>query len=74
MKRRRISVVMGLLVACFGSAIALGALLTSIGVQTGIDGDSVLVGAGIAVGGAGAAFQLSARSSEPVADRGPIQR
>jgi hypothetical protein len=74
MNRTRVYVVAGVLLACFGSLIALGALLTSIGIQTGIDGDSVLTGAGIAVAGAGAAFHFLTRSSEPVADRDPAHR
>lgn len=74
MDRTRVYVVAGVLLTCFGSVIALGALLTSMGIQTGIDGDSVLTGAGIAVAGAGAAFHFLTRSSEPVADRGPAQR
>jgi hypothetical protein len=74
MDRRRVYIVAGVLLACFGSVIALGAFLTSIGVQTGIDADSVLIGAGIAVAGAGAAFQLSAKPSESVAAGEPTQR
>jgi len=74
MDRTRVYVVAGVLLACFGSVVALGAMLTNIGIQTGIDGDSVLTGAGIAVAGAGAAFHFLERASEPIADKKPVQR
>jgi hypothetical protein len=62
---------LGIALAGFGTVIATGALLTDLGIDTGIDAGSLLVGAGIAVAGAGAAAQFSSEPSEtPDADPG----
>lgn len=53
----------GMICTVLGTIIAVGAFLTTLGIPTGIDGDSVLVGAGIAVAGAGAAYQLLSSES-----------
>ncbi len=53
----------GLIGTVLGIVIAVGAFLTTLGIPTGIDGDSVLVGASIAVAGTGAAYKLFSSES-----------
>ncbi|WP_276258788.1 hypothetical protein [Haloglomus litoreum] len=64
----------GIVLAVLGTMIAVGAFLTSLGVPTGIDGDSVLIGAGIAVAGAGAAFQFRPPAVESRGDDEPVRQ
>lgn len=60
----------GLTLAVFGTAIAVGGLLTSVGIPTGISEDSIIVGAGIAVAGAGATMSFG-NSSEGASSEEP---
>jgi hypothetical protein len=48
--------IMAVAVAALGTVIAVGALLDGVVVLPVVDGDDLLVGAGIAVAGAGAAM------------------
>jgi hypothetical protein len=70
MDRTRVFRAASIAVAVFGASVAVGALSTGLGFQTGIDGDSLLVGAGIAVAGAGAAVGFQPRPRDTVSDEG----
>jgi hypothetical protein len=72
MDRTTLYTAVALSVTLFGLAITLGALLGELGLWGRLDGDSLLVGAGIAVAGAGALTQLW--SEEPKEGAGPESR
>lgn len=74
MDTTRFCIGLGILLAGLGGLIAVGAVLTGLGVPTGVDADSLIVGAGIAVAGAVAAFQLGTIRREALAEEDPQRR
>jgi hypothetical protein len=59
---------LGVVVAVLGTVIAVGALLDGVVALPVVDGDDVLVGAGIAVAGAGAAMSLRRQPTSDAAE------
>lgn len=58
MDRTQLLFLASLVVTAFGLVITVGSLLDSLGVQTGIDSEDLIIGAGITVAGAGAAVSF----------------